>query len=94
MFIALFAFSFWLAATPADAHRWYLQLALCSLPLPWLATELGWIVAEYGRQPWAIEGMLPTALGVSSASTTTGVPSVSPVSCIFYYRPWPWWTSS
>jgi cytochrome d ubiquinol oxidase subunit I len=28
--------------------------------------ELGWIVAEYGRQPWVIEGVLPTALGVSS----------------------------
>ena len=31
--------------------------------------ELGWIVAEYGRQPWAIEGILPTALAVSSVST-------------------------
>jgi len=30
--------------------------------------ELGWIVAEYGRQPWAIDGVLPTALGVSSVS--------------------------
>ena len=43
-------------------------LALCSLPLPWIAAELGWIVAEYGRQPWAIDGVLPTALGVSSVS--------------------------
>ena len=33
-----------------------------------MAAELGWIVAEYGRQPWAIEGILPTALGVSSVS--------------------------
>ncbi|HET7796903.1 MAG TPA: cytochrome ubiquinol oxidase subunit I, partial [Nevskia sp.] len=45
-----------------------LRLALWSLPLPWLAAELGWIVAENGRQPWAIEGVLPTALGVSSIS--------------------------
>ena len=36
------------------------------MPLPWIAAELGWIVAEYGRQPWVIEGVLPTALGVSS----------------------------
>ncbi len=36
-----------------------------SLPLPWIAAELGWIVAEYGRQPWAIDGVLPTFLGVS-----------------------------
>ena len=40
--------------------------ACCSLPLPWIAAELGWIVAEYGRQPWVIEDVLPTALGVSS----------------------------
>jgi cytochrome bd ubiquinol oxidase subunit I len=66
-FIALFAYSFWLASKrKLDSKRWYLKLALYSLPLPWIAAELGWIVAEYGRQPWAIEGILPTALGVSS----------------------------
>ena len=68
-FIALFAYSFWLSARrELDRRRWYLKAALWSLPLPWLAIELGWIVAEYGRQPWAIEGVLPTALGVSSVS--------------------------
>jgi len=68
-FIALFAFSFWLSARrELDRYRWYLKAALFSLPLPWIAAELGWIVAEYGRQPWAIEGVLPTALGVSSVS--------------------------
>ena len=70
-FIALFAYSFWLASRrQLDRHRWYLKAALWSLPLPWIASELGWIVAEYGRQPWAIEGVLPTALGVSSVSVT------------------------
>jgi cytochrome d ubiquinol oxidase subunit I len=70
-FIALFAYSFWLASRrQLDRNRWYLKAALWSLPLPWLAAELGWIVAEYGRQPWAIEGVLPTALGVSSVSAT------------------------
>ncbi len=43
----------------------FLWAALLSLPLPWVAAELGWIVAEYGRQPWVIEGVLPTFLGVS-----------------------------
>ncbi len=70
-FIALFAYSFWLASKrQLDRHRWYLRAALWSLPLPWIAAELGWIVAEHGRQPWAIEGILPTALGVSSVSAT------------------------
>ena len=68
-FIALFGYSFWLASRRRlDASRRFLKVALWSLPLPWLAIELGWIVAEYGRQPWAIEGVLPTALGVSSVS--------------------------
>jgi cytochrome d ubiquinol oxidase subunit I len=66
-FIALFATAFWFSATRQfDRHRWFLRVALLSLPLPWLAAELGWVVAEYGRQPWVIEGVLPTALGVSS----------------------------
>lgn len=68
-FIALFAFSFYLSAKrELDRYRWYLKLAVISLPLPWIAAELGWIVAEHGRQPWAIEGVLPTFLGVSSVS--------------------------
>jgi cytochrome d ubiquinol oxidase subunit I len=39
---------------------------MLSLPLPWIAAELGWIVAETGRQPWTIDGILPTFLSVSS----------------------------
>ncbi len=65
-FIALFATAFYLASARRLETRWFLRLALWSLPLPWLAAELGWIVAEYGRQPWAVEGVLPTFLGVSS----------------------------
>ena len=66
-FIALFAIAFWFSAKRRlDRHRWFLRAALYTLPLPWIAAELGWIVAEYGRQPWVIEGVLPTALGVSS----------------------------
>ncbi len=67
-FIALFALSFYLALARKLETRWFLHVALWSLPLPWLAAELGWIVAEYGRQPWVVEGVLPTFLGVSSVS--------------------------
>ena len=38
------------------------------LPTPWIACELGWFVAEYGRQPWTIYGVLPTHLSVSTLS--------------------------
>ena len=65
-FIGLFGFGFLRAARrKIGASRGFLRLALCSLPLPWIAAELGWFVAENGRQPWAIEGVLPTFLAVS-----------------------------
>jgi len=44
---------------------------VCSIPLPWLAAELGWIVAEVGRQPWIIESVLPTAAAVSNLGAAT-----------------------
>jgi len=46
--------------------KWFLKICLFSLPLPWIAAETGWFVAEYGRQPWTIGGVLPTHLSVSS----------------------------
>ena len=36
------------------------------IPLPWLAIEGGWVLAEIGRQPWSVDGVLPTFLGASS----------------------------
>lgn len=68
-FIALFAWAFWLSSKRKLENRRFLRIALWSLPLPWVAAELGWIVAEYGRQPWAIDSVLPTFMGVSSTSS-------------------------
>jgi cytochrome d ubiquinol oxidase subunit I len=67
--ILFFAAAFWLVSRGklADSPR-MLKLALWSLPLPWLAIELGWFVAEYGRQPWVIEGVLPTYYAASGLS--------------------------
>ncbi|MGO8977401.1 MAG: cytochrome ubiquinol oxidase subunit I [Steroidobacteraceae bacterium] len=65
-FIALFAVGFYLAARRALAQSpRFLKIAFWTLPLPWIAAEMGWFVAEHGRQPWAIEGVLPTFLAVS-----------------------------
>jgi cytochrome d ubiquinol oxidase subunit I len=70
-FIALFAAAFWLAARRRlDQRRWFLWVSALCLPLPWISCELGWIVAEYGRQPWAIEGVLPTYLANSSVAAS------------------------
>ena len=66
-FLFVFAASFlFVARRNLAPQRWLLRIALWSIPLPWIAIEAGWIVAEYGRQPWAISEMLPTFLGVSN----------------------------
>ena len=67
-FIALFAAAFYYTSKLDFSRTWLLRLFLWSLPLPWLAAEFGWFVAEYGRQPWAIDGVLPTFLASSSVS--------------------------
>jgi cytochrome d ubiquinol oxidase subunit I len=48
--------------------KWLLRAALFGIPLPWIAVEAGWFVAEYGRQPWAIGEVLPTAIANSSVT--------------------------
>lgn len=69
LMLALFALSFWSTLKTAQAQKpWLLKWALWMLPAPWLACELGWFVAEYGRQPWTIYGVLPTHLSVSTLS--------------------------
>ena len=68
-FLFVFAAAFIvLARRQLARNRWVMKLALWSIPLPWIAIELGWIVAEYGRQPWAISEVLPTHLSVSSVT--------------------------
>lgn len=64
-FVALFAAAFYFSSRRNFDNKVFLRIALFSLPLPWLGVEFGWFVAEYGRQPWVIEGVLPTFLGVS-----------------------------
>jgi cytochrome d ubiquinol oxidase subunit I len=45
--------------------RWYLKLMVASIPLPFLANTMGWVLAEVGRQPWLVYGLMRTAEGVS-----------------------------
>ena len=67
-FIVFFAVAFWKACRRDFGGSLFLKVCVWSLPLPWLAAEFGWFVAEFGRQPWAVDGMLPTFLGSSSLS--------------------------
>ena len=69
-FILLMGVFFWLSARrKLDAYPWLLKVAVWTIPLPWLAAECGWFVAEFGRQPWTVNEMLPTWLSVSTHST-------------------------
>jgi cytochrome d ubiquinol oxidase subunit I len=65
-FIAFFAMGFYCASACRFSKPWFLRLAVVMLPLPWVAIEFGWVLAEIGRQPWAVDGVLPTFLGASS----------------------------
>jgi len=48
----------------------FLRLAVISIPLPYLASMFGWVVAEVGRQPWVIQDLLPTVAAVSQINTS------------------------
>jgi cytochrome bd ubiquinol oxidase subunit I len=67
--LALFVLAMWSSLKGCFTEKpWLLKWAVLMLPMPWIAAELGWFVAEYGRQPWTIYGVLPTHLSVSTLS--------------------------
>ncbi len=51
--------------------RWLLYAALWTIPLAWLAQEAGWMVAEFGRQPWVVQDYMPTLSAVSNIDQTS-----------------------
>ncbi len=56
-----------------DTSPLFLRIMLYALPFPYLAAQLGWIVAEVGRQPWIVYGVLKTSDAVSKAITPSQV---------------------
>jgi cytochrome bd ubiquinol oxidase subunit I len=71
VFIAMLLGVYYLIRHTLTEHRWFLWLLPWLIPLPYLAAECGWFLAEIGRQPWVIKGILPTAFGASSESWQT-----------------------
>ncbi|MCM2357476.1 MAG: cytochrome ubiquinol oxidase subunit I [Geobacteraceae bacterium] len=53
-----------------ERNRLFLRILVWSIPLPYIANQLGWIVAEVGRQPWIVYGVLKTSDAVSKSITT------------------------
>jgi len=71
LFIVLFFIILYFAMTnDLDKKRWILWAAVISLPLGYIAQEAGWIVAEVGRQPWAIQDMLPVGMATSNMASS------------------------
>jgi cytochrome d ubiquinol oxidase subunit I len=65
--LGLIAVSFYYCARRLfHKKRWLLWMLVFNLPVPWIAAEMGWFVAEYGRQPWTIGEVLPTFLSAST----------------------------
>ena len=69
--LALFVCAFYYSTKhKITKPRWLLKCALYGLPLPWIACEAGWFVAEYGRQPWSIAEVLPVHTSVSNLAVS------------------------
>ncbi len=49
-------------------HRWFLWVSIFSVPLAYIASESGWVLAEMGRQPWIIQDLMPVSAAVSQIS--------------------------
>ena len=66
LFILLFALSLFLIYKRKITEvRWFHWAAQLCIPVAYIVSESGWLVAEFGRQPWTIQDMLPTWVGVS-----------------------------
>jgi cytochrome d ubiquinol oxidase subunit I len=72
LFIMIFSAAlFLLFRGTLSENRWFLWIALLSLPLPYIASELGWIITETGRQPWIIQDLMTVSGAVSHIKTGT-----------------------
>lgn len=70
LFILIFALSLlFLFRGTLRKNKWFLWIALFSILLPYVAGELGWTLAEMGRQPWIIQDLMPVTTAVTHVST-------------------------
>jgi cytochrome d ubiquinol oxidase subunit I len=71
LFIVLFALSWWYARKRRfDRFKFIPYLALACIPLAYIASQCGWIVAEVGRQPWVVQDLMTTHMAVTDVSST------------------------
>ncbi|HEY5469759.1 MAG TPA: cytochrome ubiquinol oxidase subunit I [Bacteroidales bacterium] len=83
-FIMIFALALYLLFKGTIVvNRWFLWLTLFSIPLPYIASELGWILTEMGRQPWIIQDLMPVSAAVSKISSGTVITTFILFSILF-----------
>jgi len=71
-FLVLFILVLYFAMTDELENKpLLLRAALFSIPLGYVAQEAGWIVAEVGRQPWAIQDLLPVGMAASNVASSS-----------------------
>lgn len=71
-FILLFMLAIWLERkNKMKDLRWFQYICLWSIPFGYIAGQAGWIVAEVGRQPWAIQDILPVGASISKLATSS-----------------------
>lgn len=71
-FLILFIYFFWISIkNKVEGKRWLYLIAIFSIPLAYITSQAGWIVAEVGRQPWVIQDLMPTMAAVSKIETSS-----------------------
>lgn len=71
-FILFFIIALFLALKDKiENNRLFLKLAIVTIPMAYISSEFGWLVAEFGRQPWTIQGLLPTWMSTSHLNAGT-----------------------
>jgi len=76
--LIIIAMSFYKVARRIEHQsKWLLWATVFCMPLPWIAAEMGWLVSEYGRQPWAVAGILPTFVSSSHLTLTDLILSIA-----------------
>ena len=70
MYFALITIVAWFRRNQLVETPWLLKAMLFSIPLPYIANQLGWIVAEVGRQPWIVYGLMKTSDAVSPVAAS------------------------
>ncbi|MEJ2155453.1 MAG: cytochrome ubiquinol oxidase subunit I [Desulfobacteraceae bacterium] len=57
-------------------NRWYLVIMMAAIPLPYIANQAGWLLAEVGRQPWIVYGLMRTSDAASPVSAVQVISSL------------------